>query len=154
MNETIRTRANALIDYFNEHAEEFTRVMKELDSWNSYLGDDRRMNMCDLDEFFCGQSASEILARAFYGWDDDNWTVDQYGRRNHAPFNPNRGYFYFNGYGNLVSTDYVDYSDYLCENTMVDIAEAWDHLDLDAEPELCDLISALVDAIEEEQYSL
>lgn len=154
MNETIRTRANALIDYFNEHDEEFTRVMDELDSWNSYLGDDRRMHMYYLDELFCGQSASEILARALYGWDDDNWTVDQYGRRDHAPFNPNREYFYFNRCGNLVSTDYVDYSDYLCEYTMVDIAEAWDHLDLDAEPELCDLISALVDAIEEEQYSL
>lgn len=40
-----------------------------------------------------------------------------------APFNPNRDYFRVNGYINLVSTDNLDYSDYLDEVTIDNIID-------------------------------
>lgn len=77
----------------------------ELDAYNGYLGDDRYYTMDELDECFIGTEPSEILHRAFYGYDAETYTYGQ--------FNPNRDYFTYNGYGNLVSADYKDYTGYL-----------------------------------------
>jgi len=105
----------AIINYFQENEDDFITVIEELDSYNGYLGDDRYNNMEDLDVFYSGVEASEILARAFYGHDEETWTTDSHGEKEYGPFNPNREYFYYNGYGNLVSADYKDYSDKLDE---------------------------------------
>lgn len=99
----------AIKAYFEANEDDYITVIEELDGYNGYLGDDRYYNMEELDEHFTGQTASEILARTFYGGDDD--TKDQNGNR--GEFNPNREYFYYNGYGNLVSTNYKDYSYHL-----------------------------------------
>ena len=55
---------------------------------------------------------------AFFGYDDDSSMLDD-----EEPFNPNRKYFYRNGLGDLVSTDYRDYSDYLYEDFVEEIIE-------------------------------
>lgn len=97
----------AILAYFEENTEEFETVIEELDNYNGYLGDDRYYEMSELDEFYAETEPSEILTRAFYGYDD--MYTDKDG--NHTePFNPNREYFTYNGYGNLVSTDCKDYS--------------------------------------------
>lgn len=70
--------------------------------------------MDELDEIYQGKEATEILRRAYFGHDDDCWHEEN-GERVYGEFNPNRDYFYFNGYGNLVSTNERDYSDYLVE---------------------------------------
>lgn len=111
-NEEIREAIKA---YFEANEEEFITVIEELDGYNGYLGDDRYYNMDELDEMLYGLTPSEVLARTFYGGDDD--TKDANGNR--GEFNPNREYFYYNGYGNLVSTDYKDYSCHL-DNYFVD----------------------------------
>lgn len=64
--------------------------------WNRFLEDEARYddsiyNMEDFEEITSGWKPLEAISRAFYG-----------------DFNPNDNYFAFNGYGNLVSFDYVD----------------------------------------------
>ena len=125
----MKTLAETLIDYYRENEDDFNHDIEELDSWNGYLGDRRLMLMDELDEFYQGKEATEILMRAYFGHDDDTWH-DENGERVHGEFNPNRDYFYFNGYGNLVSTDYKDYSDYLDLDYVQDIVDNYGHLDL------------------------
>lgn len=102
-----------IIQYFKENEDIFNDCIEELDGYTGYLGDDRYYCMEDLSEFYHGQDPIEILTRAFYGHDDDEWETDRNGNKVYGEFNPNREYFYFNGYGNFVSSDYKDYSDKL-----------------------------------------
>lgn len=105
------TLVNELLAYYKENIDDFNSDIEELDSWNGYLGDEKVIPMEELDDFYSEVDPSEILRSAFFGYDDVNSTSDQ-----KSPFNPNRDYFYINGYGNLVSTDKYDYSDYLNED--------------------------------------
>lgn len=99
-----------IIRYFEENEEVFNNCIEELDSWNGYLGDDRYYEMELLQEFYRGVDPIELLNRAYFGHDAETWTTDAYGNKTYGAFNPNREYFYYNGYGNLVSADYKDYS--------------------------------------------
>ena len=102
-----------IIKYFEENEDVFNDCMEDLDSYNGYLGDDRYYDMEELNDIYSGQEPQEILFRAFYGFDADTRMTDSSGNKEYGAFNPNREYFYFNGYGNLVSSDYKDYSDKL-----------------------------------------
>lgn len=113
---TTKARAEiieSIIEYFRENESLFNDCMEELDSYNGYLGDDRYYPMEELDDLYREVDPSELLRRAFYGYDEDSWTTDSSGNKEYGAFNPNRDYFTFNGYGNLVSADYKDYSSYL-----------------------------------------
>ena len=99
-----------IIQYFKENEDVCNDCMEELDGYNGYLGDDRYYSMEELNDLYSGQEPQEILFRAFYGFDADTWSTDSSGNKTYGAFNPNRDYFYFNGYGNLVSSDYKDYS--------------------------------------------
>ena len=112
-----------LMNYYKEHVEDFNNDIEVLNSWNDCLYDDQVFPMGDLNELCQGISTKEILRRAFYGYDEP---TDKDGER--LPFNPNRDYFYFNGYGNLVSTDKIDYSSYLNECFIQDIIDNRSHL--------------------------
>lgn len=109
-----------ILNYFEENEDDFNDAIQALDDYNGYLNDDRIYPMYLLNEFYAGTDPDEILRRAFYGYNGDY--INDSG--NHPePFNPNADYFYFNGYGNLVSTNYIDYSDRLDEwfiNTYID----------------------------------
>ena len=52
--------------------------------------DDRIYSMDELDELLEGRTPMDILLRGFYG-----------------DFNPRHAFFWFNGYGNLESADYM-----------------------------------------------
>ena len=121
----MKTLAETLLNYYKEHEEDFNHDIEELDSWNGYLGDERIEEMDYLDDFYQGTEPTEILMRAFYGYDDTYAKSEQ-----RAPFNPNCDYFYFNAYGNLVSTDYKDYSSFLDEYFVNEIIDNECHLDL------------------------
>lgn len=56
----------------------------------------------------CGDDAMNILQRAFFGYDYNPYNSD-----NKEPFNPNRDYFFLNGYANMVSVDDGDVDEYL-----------------------------------------
>lgn len=103
------TLQQELLNYYKGNTEAFNIDIEELDSWNGYLGDDKVIPMEELDDL--GVEPLEILRRAFFGYDEPYAKFE-----NRSSFNPNREYFYFNGYGNLVSTDERDYSDYLDED--------------------------------------
>lgn len=135
-----------IIAYFESNEEEFNQAIEELDSYNGYLGDDRYYSMDDLDELYNGVEPSEILARAFYGYDEDTYTTDSAGNREYRPFNPNREYFRFNGYGNLVSTNYKDYSAQLDEYAIDAMSDNRCYIDSIEDSEE---LAALFDELEE-----
>lgn len=141
---TKETIYSDIINFFEENTDVFDECIRQLDSWNGYLNDDRYYSMDELDDFYSESKPSEVLCRAFYGHDADTWTTDNSGNKSYGEFNPNRDYFKFNGYGNLVSTDYPDYSDYLCKSTVKDMAENRDGIDaIDENSELSKLFDEL-----------
>ena len=140
-----------IITYFEENEDIFIECIEELDSYNGYLGDDRYYSMDELNEHFSGQDPVDILYRAFYGHDDDNWTTDEHGEREYREFNPNRDYFYYNGYGNLVSSNYRDYSDKLDHYFVEDLAENRQHIyAIEDNEDLTALLNKLEDEENEE----
>lgn len=139
-----------IIQYFKENEDVFNDCMEELDSYNGYLGDDRYYDMDELNDIYSGQEPQEILFRAFYGFDADMWMTDSSGNKEYGAFNPNRNYFYFNGYGNLVSSDYKDYSDKLDEYAIEAMSENRNYIDsIEDDNILADLFDELEEAEEE-----
>ena len=141
-NETIKK----IIEYFENNDDIFNSCMEELDSYNGYLNDDRYYSMDELNELYHGTDAIEILQRAFFGYDADNWHTDGRGDKIYGAFNPNRDYFTFNGYGNLVSSDFKDYTAYLDEYAIEAMSENRQYIDtIESDDEL----STLFDELEE-----
>lgn len=137
-----------IIDFFKENEELFNSCIEELDGYNGFLGDNRYYPMEELNELYRDTEPLEMLYRVFYGRDDDTWTTDAHGEKSYGEFNPNRDYFYYNGYGNLVSSDYKDYSAYLDHYTIEDMSNnrRWiDSIEDDEE------LSALFDELEEDE---
>lgn len=118
-----------IIQYFKENEDVFNDCMEELDNYNGYLGDDRYYSMEELNDLYSGQEPQEILFRAFYGFDTDSWHTDHNGDKIYEAFNPNRDYFYLNGYGNLVSSNFKDYSDRLDECVIEEMSENRSYID-------------------------
>ena len=135
-----------IIKYFKENEDVFSDCMEDLDSYNGYLGDDRYYDMEEINDIYSGQEPQEILFRAFYGFDADSWHTDSSGNKIYGAFNPNRYYFYFNGYGNLVSSDYKDYSDKLDRYAIEAMSENRRYID---SIENDDILSDLFDELEE-----
>lgn len=106
------TTVNKIIEYFNRYDSMLTACIEELDAYNGYLGDDRYYEMDLLNDFYSCTEPLELLQRAYFGRDNDSWTTDSRGDKHYGEFNPNRDYFKYNGYGNLVSTNYRDYNDF------------------------------------------
>ena len=108
--------------------------------------------MEELNEFYHGTDPLEILERAYYGRDDDTWTTDASGNKTYGEFNPNRAYFYFNGYGNLVSSDYKDYSYKLDEYFIEALSENRSYIDtIENDEELTALFDELENGDEEDE---
>ena len=126
-------KKDLLMELFENDEELFNGTIEELDNYNGYLGDDRYYSMDDLPELLGGLSAIDLLNRAYFGRDDDNWHTNAHGEKIYDSFNPNREYFTFNGYGNLVSANYKDYSTRLDNYFIDEIIENQDHLYLDDE---------------------
>lgn len=119
------TLQQELLDFYKQNSEAFVSDIEELDSYNGYLGDYHIFEMDELNDLYQDMEPITILYRSFFGYDGEYLMSDQ-----KAPFNPNRNYFYFNGYGNLVSIDSRDYSDYLDEEFVRDIIENEPNLNL------------------------
>ena len=146
-----------IIAYFDEHEDIYNEVAEELDAYNGYLGngylgDDRYYSMDELDDLYNGTEPSEILARALYGYDEETYNTDASGNREYGPFNPNREYFRYNGYGNLVSADYKDYSGLLDHYIIESMLENRDYIDtIDNDTELSELFDELESAKSESE---
>lgn len=137
----------AIIEFFKDNEDVFSDCIEELDQYNGYLGDDRYYPMDELDELYAGTKPSEILYRAFYGYDAETYTTDGSGNREHGQFNPNRQYFAYNGYGNLVSADYKDYSAHLDNYAVEAMSENRNYIDtIEDNEELAELFDELEQA--------
>jgi hypothetical protein len=142
--ETIKKQLRELLE---QDEQLFNTAIEELDSYNGYLGDNRYYSMDELNEFYSGTEPLELLQRAFYGWDEDMWSTDSNGNKTYGEFNPNREYFTYNGYGNLVSSDYKDYS-YLLDNYFIDsLIENAEYLYLD--DEITNIINGAAEEVEQ-----
>ena len=112
------TLKQKLLEYYKENTEDFNNDIEELDSWNGYLGSKRYYLMEEFSDYYQGTDPLEILRRAFFGYDEDDSTLER-----KEPFNPNKEYFYLNGMRDFVSTDQQDYSDYLDDRFVEEIIE-------------------------------
>lgn len=121
-----------LMELLEQDEQLFNTAIEELDSYNGYLGDNRYYSMDELNAFYSDAEPLELLQRAFYGHDADYY-FDEYGRKIYGEFNPNREYFTYNGYGNLISSDYKDYSYLLDDYFIYKLIENADCLYLDDE---------------------
>ena len=79
-----------LVDYINEMG-----IEEKIALHNTYCDaancmDDRIYSMYELDELLEGRTPTAILSMGFYG-----------------DFRPQHDFFWFNGYGNLESADYI-----------------------------------------------
>ena len=138
---------NKIIKYFEENENTFNSCIEELDGYNGYLGDGRYYEMEFLNDFYNGVDPIEILQRAYYGHDADTWTTDASGNKTYGEFNPNRDYFKYNGYGNLISTNYKDYSDFINVWAIEEMSENRQYIDtIESDDEL----NALFDELEED----
>lgn len=115
-------------NYLEENEEVFNETIEELDSYNGYLNDSRYYSMDELSEYYNGADPIELLNRAFFGYDAETWHTDGHGEKVYGAFNPNREYFSYNGYGNLVSSDCKDYSAFLDEYFINELIENYEHL--------------------------
>ena len=129
----MENKKEMLMELFQNDEELFNRTIEELDSYNDYLGDNCYYEMELLNEFYNSTEPLELLQRVYFGRDDDTWMTDNNGNKTYGEFNPNREYFSYNGYGNLVSSDYKDYSAFLDDYFIDAIIENQNYLYLDDE---------------------
>lgn len=138
-----------ILAYYKEDEDAFINSVEELSDYNGYLGDDRWEDMDELSGLYRGEDPIELLNRAFNGYDNDTWHTDSHGAKEFGAFNPNRDYFRFNGYGNLISSDYKDYSDYLNDSTIEELEEYFEQIDeIQVNDELKSLFEELKEAEE------
>lgn len=132
----IRTELKNL---FEDNEELFNDTIEELDSYNGYLGDEIWYDMGDLDELLSNNRATDFLLNSF-----NRGIATEY-----SPFNPNCSYFKLNAYGNLVSSDIKDYSNYLNDKFIDNLLDNHQYLALDADVEA--LLDELENAEQEEE---
>lgn len=128
---TRQEQIEKIITYLEENEEAAANCIEQLDDYNGFLDFNRYYNMEDLPIFY-ENDIENLLDRVYFGYDEDYSTEEQ-----KATFNPLRDYFKYNGYGNLVSSNYKDYSSYIddylieeLENHKRDIYEIDDNIDL------------------------
>jgi len=92
------------LHYFKTHKQEFNWSIEDLDGRIGYLDDDLRHPMDDLNDYLFDVPVKRIMEMALLGSDDDS----------NSMFNTDRDYYYRNYWtGNLISTDHIDYTNYL-----------------------------------------
>lgn len=143
----MKTIKKQLKELFEQDEQLFNVAIEKLDNYNGYLGDDRYYSMDELDEFYNDTAPLELLQRVYFGRDDDSWSTDDSGRKIYGEFNPNREYFKYNGYGNLVSADYKDYSYLLDDYFIDDLIENAEYLYLD--DEIMNIINGAAEEVEQ-----
>lgn len=100
-----------VIEYFEENNDEFIETIESLDSWNGYLGEDRVYPMYELNDLFCGCSATELLEKL----SDDFRVGDEYFK---------------DGIYGLESCDYPDYDNFLDEYFVDEIYNLQNRVDI------------------------
>ena len=140
----MKNTKNKIIEFFKNNNDLFCDCVEELNDYDEFLYDDRYYEMEYLDEFLLEESPTQIIDRVFYGYDKDSCYTNSFGERAYKEFNPTRNYFNLNGYGNLVSTDEKDYTDYLDDDLIEKFKEHREWISsIDDNPELKEMFDEL-----------
>jgi hypothetical protein len=144
-NTTIKTREIA--------EKEIREILTKIDEselvsiWNDFCMNDNRyddeiMDYCTLEEYIsnAGDDTMQWLNRFYFGSDDYS---DESGSAN-----PNRNYFTFNGYGNIISFDYL-YNEYTDKFNYIDDELLIDYIIDNQESFSNDDIQEIIDALED-----
>lgn len=127
--------------------ERIIELFKEMDEsevvriWNEYCSetnrfDDRIMDGYEMEEWVNNaEDVINILNRFYFGTDDGNENTSA---------NPNRNYFTFNGYGNIISFDYI-YNSYTNEFSYVYVDDLADYIVENENAFYCDEIQEILD---------
>ena len=136
------TLKERIIDLFKEmNGEEVISV------WNEYCRevnkfDDQIMDAYELEEWANNSGDTmNILNRFFFGSDEE---------REGTSANPNRNYFTFNGYGNIISFDYI-YNQFTDEFHYVDADELAEYIAENEEAFYNDEIQEIIDEYTSEE---
>ena len=130
-----RTREE-IIDDIYDYIMSDSSLASDLAEKLDYVDEDERWhNMDELDSMLEGDSPSEIISMVFYGGD-----LDGEGEVR-GEFNPNASYFKFDGNGNLVSSNWADYSSYFTKRAVEDLED--DYIRWDFPSDLDDLFEEL-----------
>ena len=105
-----------IIELLESDEELLIEAVEQLDDWNGFLDYNRYFDMELLEDVLYSRDVIDTLNMAYFGRDEDSWNE-------YSSFNPNRNYFRFNGYGNLVSSDHKEYSSFLTEDFIQDLYE-------------------------------
>lgn len=117
-----------LLDYFKDNEDDFNACLEELDNEIGYINEDDKFYPMEMLEFVIDTSdLMSVLNMCYFGDDLDDWHYNG-NRKVYGSFNPNRDYFSFNGYGNLCSSNWKDYSDYITEETILEMLENRDDI--------------------------
>ena len=84
------TKEKRLIDYLNSMSDDEIVALHNTYCDAAGYEDDRIYSMYELDEILEGRTPTDILSMGFYG-----------------DFRPHHDFFWFNGYGNLKSADFI-----------------------------------------------
>lgn len=104
--------------------------------------------MDELPELVDTSDPVELLNRAYFGDDLNDWHTDENGQKHYNSFNPNREYFRFNGYSNFQSSNWKDYRDHIDEYAVEAMSENRSDIDtIDNNEEL----TALFDELEQNE---
>lgn len=115
MNKNFEELYAQAVDILKDNDDLFMYCIDELDNWNGYADGFRAYYMDELNDFFCGMPATDLL---------DKLTAD---------FNVRDNFFYFSIYG-LESCDYKEdlYRDNVDEAELLDnLIEHYDDLDIE-----------------------
>ncbi len=131
-----------------DNEEQFNELCEALDWWNGYLGNNRYYPMEELyqhNQPSDQESFDRLMNLIYYGQDEDSFTYDNNGNKNYGSFNPNRDWFKYDEYGNLVSTDYKEYPVTLGELIDEVVENYYGIIDID-DVELDELFEELVES--------
>ena len=112
MNNFTDEQVTKIREYLEDNSDVLERLIYDIKDETGEFEDDILIPMEELDEILSERSATEVIEMAINGYDGE-WS-----NSDNQPFNPNRDYFKFNGYGNLVSYDTPDYTDLI--NDVID----------------------------------
>lgn len=109
--------------------ERILNALKQMDEsevitiWNEYCHetshfDDEILDAYQLEEWAQNSEVMNVLNRFYFGSDDEQPGTSA---------NPNRDYFTFNGYGNIISFDYI-YNSYTDEFSYIFVDEMIDFI--------------------------
>lgn len=130
-----------------DNEEIFNELCEQLDNKNGFLGNNRYYPMYELYQYnqpSDQESFDRLMNLIYYGQDEDSFTYDNNGNKNYSSFNPNRDWFKYDGYGNLVSTDYKEYPVTVSE-LIDEVVEHYYDINID-DVELDELFEELVES--------